>query len=102
MANSVPTPAFGSSDLRLPEELRREVDEFAKATKRSRSFVVKEAVATYMHEQREFLAAIEEGEREADQGVFISGDAVERWLLSWGTENELPCPEPDIFPDEKS
>jgi predicted transcriptional regulator len=90
--------------VKLPDELRQEVDKFAKATKRSRSVVVTEAVEAYMQGQREYQAAIEEGEREADLGVFISGEAVERWLLSWGTENELPRPEPDIFPgsDAKS
>jgi hypothetical protein len=34
---------------------------------------------------------------EADKGVFISAEAVHRWVESWGTENELPPPEPDIF-----
>ena len=92
----------GTFSVRLPDGLRREVDDFAKATKRSRSFVVKEAVAAYMAEQRAYLTAIEEGEREADLGIFVSGEAVERWLLSWGTDNELPRPEPDIFPDGKS
>lgn len=83
--------------VRLPDELRQEVDELAKATKRSRSFIVKEAVETYMADQRAYLAAIDEALAEADKGVFISGEAVERWLMSWGTENELPPPEPDIF-----
>lgn len=86
--------------VRLPDDLRREVDQFAKVTRRSRAFVVKEAVAAYMAEQKAYLEAIEEGEREADEGVFISGDAVIRWLESWGTDNELPRPEPDIFPDK--
>ena len=89
----------GTFSVRLPDDLRREVDDYAKATKRSRSFVVKEAVAAYMGEHKAYLAAIEEGEREADLGVFVSGEAVKRWLLSWGTDNELPRPEPDIFPD---
>ena len=34
---------------------------------------------------------------EADKGVFISGEAMLRWIESWGTENELPPPEPDVF-----
>ncbi len=87
--------------VRLPEELRREVDEFAKATKRSRSFVVKEAVEAYMDDRRAYLEAIDEAIKEADKGVFISGEAVDRWLASWGTDNPLPMPEPDIFPDPK-
>lgn len=87
--------------VRLPEELRREVDEFAKATRRSRSFVVKEAVEAYMDDRRAYLEAIDEAIKEADKGVFISGEAVDRWLASWGTDNPLPMPEPDIFPDPK-
>jgi predicted transcriptional regulator len=36
---------------------------------------------------------------EADKGIFISAEAMHRWVESWGTENELPPPEPDIFPE---
>ncbi|MBA3448522.1 MAG: CopG family transcriptional regulator [Pseudaminobacter sp.] len=86
--------------VRLPNDLRTEVDQFATLTKRSRSFVVKEAVEAYMQEQRDYLAAIDEAIEEADKGVFISGDAVDRWLASWGTDNVLPMPKPDIFPDD--
>jgi len=85
--------------VRLPEELRQEVDAFAKATRRSRSFIVKEAIEAHLAERRAYLAAIDEAVREADEGVFVSGEAVMRWLDSWGTDNELPPPEPDIFPD---
>ena len=46
--------------IRLPDDLRQEVDEFARLSKRSRSFVVKEAVAAYMEEQRAYMAAIDE------------------------------------------
>jgi predicted transcriptional regulator len=88
--------------VRLPDDLRREVDEFAKASKRSRSVVVKEAVAAYMAEQRAYVAAIDEALAEANEGVFISGEKVMEWLASWGTENELPAPEPDIFLKPKS
>ena len=87
--------------VRLPEELRREVDEFAKATKRSRSFVVKEAIEAFIDDRRAYLEAIDEAIKEADKGVFISGEAVDQWLASWGTDNPLPMPEPDIFPDPK-
>lgn len=34
---------------------------------------------------------------EADKGVFISAEAMHRWIESWGKENELPPPEPDVF-----
>lgn len=85
--------------VRLPDELRNEVDELAKATRRSRSFVITEAVAAYVQDHRAYLEAIEEGEKEAAKGVFVSGEAVIKWLESWGTDNELPPPQPDIFPE---
>jgi len=86
--------------IRLPDELRREVDEFAKLTKRSRSFVVKEAVSAFIQEKRAYRVAIDEAVAEADRGVFVSGEAVDRWLASWGTDEHVPPPEPDIFPDK--
>ena len=44
-------------------------------------------------DEAEFLAAVEEGLAEAEAGQSIPYDKVRRWLLSWGTENELPPPE---------
>jgi predicted transcriptional regulator len=87
--------------VRLPSETRRELEEYARATKRSSAFIVKEAVEAHLAERRAYLAAIDEAIKEADEGVFISGEAVDRWLTSWGTDNVLPMPEPDIFPDER-
>jgi predicted transcriptional regulator len=92
----------GTFSVRLPDDLRREVDELAKATKRSRSFVVKEAVAAYMGERRAYLAAIDEALAEAEDGAFISGEKVRQWLSSWGKPDELPAPGPDIFLKPKS
>jgi predicted transcriptional regulator len=88
--------------VRLPDNLRREVDEFARRTKRSRSFIVKEAVTAYMEEQNAYSQAIDEAIREADKGVFVSGEAASEWLRSWGTTNEKPVPGADIFPPSKS
>lgn len=88
--------------VRLPAETRRELEEYARATKRSSAFVVKEAVEAHLAERRAYLAAIEEAEREADEGVFISGEAIVRWMDSWTTDSPLPMPEPDIFPDTKT
>lgn len=88
--------------VRLPEEIKRELEEYARATQRSSAFVVKEAIEAHLAERRAYLAAIEAAEREADEGVFVSGEAVIQWLESWGKENELPPPEPDIFPDGRN
>jgi predicted transcriptional regulator len=87
--------------VRIPDDLRQEVDALAKANRRSRSFLVKEALQAYVDEQKAYREAIDEAIREADEGIFVSGEAVDRWLASWGTDNVLPMPEPDIFPDDR-
>lgn len=44
-------------------------------------------------EDAKFLAAVDEGLADADSGRLIPYQKIRRWLLSWGTENELPPPE---------
>jgi predicted transcriptional regulator len=41
----------------------------------------------------EFLAAVDEGIADADAGRMIPYEKIRRWLLSWGTDKELPPPE---------
>jgi predicted transcriptional regulator len=40
-----------------------------------------------------FVAAVKEGIASADAGRAVPYEDVRKWLLSWGTENELPKPE---------
>lgn len=85
--------------VRLPDDLRQEVDEFARLTRRSRSFVVKEALSAFIEEARAYRQAIDEASAEADRGIFVSGEAVDEWLASWGSTEGREVPQPDIFPD---
>ena len=39
-----------------------------------------------------YEAAIGEARADVDAGKTVPYDAVRRWLLSWGTEKELPRP----------
>lgn len=90
--------AGSTFSVRLPPETRRELEEYAKATRRSSAFIVKEAVEAHLAERRAYLAAVEEAIEEADaSGEFISWEATSKWLRSWGTPQELPPPEPDVF-----
>jgi predicted transcriptional regulator len=76
--------------LRLENQARREhqsVDDFTRL-----------AIQNLVEEREYFYEQMEIAEAEADKGVFISGGAMHRWIASWGTDNELPPPEPDIFP----
>lgn len=85
--------------IRLPDDLRAEIDKIAESTQRSRAFIIKEAVEAYVDEHRAYKAAIEEALIEADKGVFISGEKIHAWLDELRTNPNAPGPEPDIFPE---
>ncbi|WP_143530286.1 hypothetical protein [Rhizobium sp. RU36D] len=61
------------------------------------STLVEEAAANYVERLNWEFDSVEEALLSADEGRFISHEAMTRWLKSWGTENELPPPEPDVF-----
>ena len=39
-----------------------------------------------------FLTAVQEGIEDADAGRTVPYDEIRRWVLSWGSEGELPPP----------
>jgi predicted transcriptional regulator len=91
-------PASTTFSIRLPAETKQELEAYAKATQRSTAFVAKEAIEAHLADRRAYLAAIDEAIREADEtGEYVSWEATKRWMDTWGTNNELPPPGPDIF-----
>jgi hypothetical protein len=44
-------------------------------------------------ESSEFVAAVRQGLSSLDKGRAIPYEKIRRWLLSWGTDKELPPPE---------
>jgi predicted transcriptional regulator len=60
--------------LRLPKAMKRELDVLAKATKRSRSYLVNEAIAGYVEHERKIIQGIEQARRELKAGKGIPHD----------------------------
>jgi len=83
--------------VRLPDDLRAEVDRLAESQKRSRAFIIKEAVEAYVSEQQSYQQAVQDALNEADKGIFISGDRVFAWLDQLGIDPTAPVPAPDVF-----
>ena len=94
------TAKAATFSVRLPDNLKTAVAKLAATGKRSRAFIVKEAVAAYVDERRAWLDAIDEALTEADRGVFVSGEAVAAWLKTWGDKVQRPAPKADIFPEQ--
>ena len=89
-----------SFSLHLKPELKHRLDEVAQNEDRSAAEVATRAIESFLDEREALRADIEAALAEADKGVFVSSEAVDRWMESWDTDNELPMPEPDIFPDD--
>ena len=83
--------------LHVTAETKRELEEHARQLNVSVAEIAERAIAYYLEVPARERAILKERLAEADKGVFISGDAMMRWVESWGTDEELPPPEPDVF-----
>lgn len=84
--------------MRMDARTKSALEAEAKRRDRSAAYVAQKAIEDFLdrqsYKQESLLAAIEE----ADKGVFISEEAMDKWIDSWDTDEELPPPQPDIFP----
>ena len=82
--------------VRLDEQLENRLNALAQKTRRSKSFIAKEALTRYIEEeerkQRENELTLARWEEYQETGETISNESMAEWLESWGTEQEKPCP----------
>ena len=71
---------------RIDEETQSRLDQLAKATDRSRSWLVADAIRRDVEEEGWQVAAIEEGVRQADAGDFATEDEVKAAFAEWGVD----------------
>src|SRR5882672_10588550 len=76
--------------IRVSSDIKHRLDKLAKAIKRTRSWLAADAVENYVAEQERHLVLIEQAERAIEAGRSVPHEEVARWLLSWGTDHELP------------
>jgi len=88
-----PTSPFS---LRLPDDTRNRLEEEARRSERSASFVATKAIEAFLDARDRKRIAIESTIAEADNGAFVSQEAVDSWMDSWGAANELSFPDPDV------
>jgi len=69
--------------LRLNSKLTKKLDNLAKATERSRSFLVAEAVREYVALNEWQIEEIKQGLREADAGDFETDEEMEQAIAKW-------------------
>ena len=83
--------------FRIDSDTKAQLELEARALDRSASYVATKAIKAYLRASQRKRAAIDQAVEAAEKRVFVSEKTVTTWVDSWGTENELPKPAPDIF-----
>jgi predicted transcriptional regulator len=84
-----------SVTARLTPELSDKLTALARETKRSKSRIASEAIASYVEANEAQVARIMRALAEDEAGEpGVAQDAVLAWVDSWGTDRELPRPRP--------
>ena len=78
--------------IRLKPETKKRLAKLAKDSGRSSNFLISDAVESYVANQERMRAEIRQADRQVKSGHYIRHDDMKDWLLSWGTNNELPPP----------
>lgn len=73
-------------------EQAERLERLARETRRSPEAVLGDALESYLDLGERQIARIRQGLEEARRGETVPHEAVEKWLASWGTENELDPP----------
>ncbi len=73
---------------RIPEETAAKLNELAKATNRSKSFIVANALEQFLEEQTWQVARIHESVAQADAGNLATNTEVKDAFAKWGLSVE--------------
>ena len=78
--------------IRLKSETKRRLARLAVASGRSSNFLISDAVESYVADQERMLAEMRQADRQVKSGHYVRHQDMKAWLLSWGTDRELPPP----------
>lgn len=78
--------------IRLKPEIKKRLAKLAEASGRSSNYLISDAVESYVADQERMLAEIRQADRQVKGGHYIKHGDMKAWLLSWGTDRELPPP----------
>lgn len=81
----------------IDDAMKTDLEREASLSGASSSSIAEAAIDTYLRLRSRKREAIETAIAQADGGVFVSKEAMDLWVSSWGTERVLPEPEPDVF-----
>lgn len=81
--------------VRLQPEVEEGLEAMAGKLRRTKSWLINQALREYLHRQKQDESRWEETLKAMEsvaQGKVVSGEAVHAWLQSWGSTSELSPP----------
>jgi len=78
--------------IRLKPDIKKRLAKLATASGRSSNFIISDAVESYVADQERMLAEVRQADRQVQAGHYVRREDMKAWLLSWGTDHELPPP----------
>lgn len=82
--------------VRLPKELKEQLDCLSRSSKRSKAYLAMEALGDYVKKNAWRAQELHEAINEANKGIFVSHEAMVAWADQLGTDGEIVPPKPDI------
>ena len=86
---------MGVTSVRLTDELQDQLEETAERLRRSKGWVISEALNEFMAKEERALNRIERSRKALEQveaGQVVDGDEVMAWIESWGSDKESSPP----------
>lgn len=86
---------MSTTSFRMDDELVPQLDEIAQSLRRSKSWIINDALRLYIErEQRrqQMLRETEEALADLEANRLLSGEEVMNWLETWGTDHEIEAP----------
>lgn len=85
-----------ATSIKLDDRLKDRVQRLAETRHRSPHWIMHEAITEYIDREEKRQAfyqdALRAWEEYRETGLHATGEEVDRWLASWGTDHELPAP----------
>lgn len=83
--------------LNLDDDTKQRLEAEARWQSQSEAEIATDAIKAYLDRQSHLRRALETADAEADKGVFISSEAMMRWVKHLFEGKKTPPPAPDVF-----
>ncbi len=81
--------------IEVPHGIEERLEELARATSRTKTWLAREALRSFLDLYDWQARAVRRGIADAEAGRLVDHDAVAAWLGRWGTEEERSPPRCD-------